>query len=60
MQFKAVLVIVAALIVGVLASPVPADIPCKRSVHMLLGRHAVADRLYRARLENRQEPCCCG
>ena len=31
MQFKAALLLVAAIIVGVAGSPIPADIPCKRS-----------------------------
>ncbi|TFK90095.1 hypothetical protein K466DRAFT_597213 [Polyporus arcularius HHB13444] len=43
MQFKAAVLLVAALLAGAMASPIPADVPCKR-----------------ARLENRQEPCCCG
>ncbi|KAI0367210.1 hypothetical protein BV20DRAFT_970863 [Pilatotrama ljubarskyi] len=43
MHFKATFVMIAVLIAGVLAAPIPANVPCKR-----------------ARLENRQEPCCCG
>ncbi|KAI9058034.1 hypothetical protein FKP32DRAFT_1597731 [Trametes sanguinea] len=35
MQFKAIFILLATLVAGVLGSPVPADIPCKRTARSL-------------------------